>query len=81
MNSYAQPTTGLGTADRLDQIRLSPDQRRMARASVRQAEWIAEMLMHAIGGLRRLLEFLRRGISAPAHRRQVSAAAPEWRLP
>jgi hypothetical protein len=53
----------------------------MARASVRQAELIAEMLMRAIGGLRRLFESFRRGISAPAHRSQVSAATPEWRLP
>jgi len=42
-----QPANRLATTDRLDRIRMSPDERRMARASTRQAGSIAAMLIRA----------------------------------
>jgi hypothetical protein len=81
MKAYEPATNSLSTVARLDQIRMNPDARRMARASLRQAELIAEMLMRANEDLRHVFGFIGRGISALARRSKVSPVAPEWRLP
>jgi hypothetical protein len=81
MNPYGQATNNLGTADGLARIRMSPGKRRMARASMRQAELIVDLLMRANDDLRRVFGFVRRGINALARRSKVPAVAPEWRLP
>ena len=47
MKPCEQATNRLATADRLDRIRMSSDERRMARASTRQAGSIAAMLIRA----------------------------------
>jgi hypothetical protein len=78
---YEQETNSLGAGDRLDQIRLSPAERRMARASMRQAELIAEMLMRANKELRQVFGFVRRCSSSLARRSKASVASPEWKLP
>jgi hypothetical protein len=81
MKPSEQAANGSGTIDRLDRIRMSPDERRMARASMHQAELIADMLMRANEDLRHILGFIGRGIGALARRSKVSPAAPQWRLP
>jgi hypothetical protein len=81
MNPYDPATTSLGTGDRLDQIRLSPRQLRMALASMRQAELISELLMRAICDLRAVFGCVSRSVSALVRRNKVSAATPAWRLP
>lgn len=81
MKPYEQATNSLSAVDRLDQIGMSPDKRRMARASMRQAELIADMLIRANEDLRHVFGFIGRGISALPRRSKVSPLAPEWRLP
>jgi hypothetical protein len=74
-------TNSLSPGDCLDRIRMSPDQRRMARASMRQAELIVDMLMRANDDLRRIFGFIGHGIGAVARRGKLVPAAPEWRSP
>ena len=81
MNPYGPATNSRSTVDRLDQIRISADARRMARASVRQAEFVANMFIGANDALRHILALIGRGIGAVAHRSNARAATPEWRLP
>ena len=81
MKPYEQATNSLSTVDRLDQIRMSPDERRTARASMRQAELIADVLMRANEDLRHVFGLVGRAISALARRGKVSPAVAEWRLP
>ena len=81
MKSYQPASSGLSTADRLAQICMSSDKRRIARASMQQAEFIADMLMRANQDLRHLFGLLQRSIRGLWYRSKVPAAAPEWRLP
>jgi hypothetical protein len=60
MQAYEQAITRLATADRLDQIRMSPNERRTARGYLRQAELIANMpVSKARGTLIRQASWLR----------------------
>ena len=68
MKAYGRATLTPSSIDRLDQIRMSPDKRRIARASMRQAELIADVLVRANDGLRYVLGSIGRGISAVARR-------------
>ena len=77
MKPYEQATSSLSTLDQLDQIGMSPDRRRIARASMRQAEMIAETLMRAHADLRQVLGFVRRLVSPPARRSKLPAVRPE----
>lgn len=70
-------TNSSSMVDRLDQIRMSPHERRMARASLGQAELLADMLLRANEDLRRVFGLVTRGISALARRSKVPAATPE----
>ncbi len=81
MKPYEQATNSLSTVVRLDQIRMSPDKRRIARASMRQAELIANMLMRANDDLRRVFGLVGRAISALARRSKGSPVTAGWRLP
>jgi hypothetical protein len=81
MKPSEQAANGSSTIDRLDRIRMSPDERRIARASMLQAELIADLLMRANKDLRHVLGFIGRCIGALAHRSKVSPVAREWRLP
>lgn len=74
-------TRSLSVVDRLEQIRMSPSELRIARASLLQAELIADMLIRANDDLRRVFGFVGRGIGALARRNQVSPVAPKWRAP
>ena len=67
----------LGAFDRLDQIRISPDERRIARAYLLQGELLAELLMRANADFRRAFGFIGRGIGAFARRSKVGAVKPE----
>ena len=60
MQAYVQATNRLDTIDRLDQIRMNPNERRTARAYLRQAELIADMpVSKARGTLIRQASWLR----------------------
>jgi hypothetical protein len=74
-------TRSLSTVDRLYQIRMSPYDLRIARASLLQAELIADLLIRANDDLRRVFGFVGRGIGALARRNKVSPLAPKWRAP
>lgn len=67
--------------DCLDQIGMRPSQRRMARASLRQAELIVDMLIRANNDFCCVLGFVGRGIDALSRRNKVSQAAPKLRTP
>ena len=77
MKPYEQATNRLTTRDQLDQVRMSPGERRMARAYLRQAELLAEMLMRMGAELRRVFGVIGRGIGAVAGRGRVVAARPD----
>jgi hypothetical protein len=87
MQAYKPATSGLRTADRLDQdhldqINLSPDELRMVRASIMpQAALIADVLIRAHDALRHVLAFVGRGIGALAHRNKVTPLTPTSRAP
>jgi len=81
MKSYATATNSLSALDPLSEVRMRPDQRREARASMRQAEMLTDMLLRVNHDLRHALGFVWRGIVAAAQRSKSSASAPEWRLP
>jgi hypothetical protein len=71
----------LSTSDRLDQIWMRPDQRSMAKASLRKAELVIDMAFRATGVLRRVLASIGRSFSVLAHGSRASAVRPELRLP
>jgi hypothetical protein len=81
MKAYERATLTPSSIDRLDRIRMSPDKRRIARASMRQAELIADVLVRANDGLRYVLGSIGRGISAVARRSKSSPGIPKWRAP
>jgi hypothetical protein len=81
MKPYEPAAIGVSTVDRLDQISMSPNELRMARASMRQAELIVDMLIHAHDGLRHVVGSIGRGIGALARRNKVSPVAPTWQAP
>jgi len=81
MKSYERLTSTTSSVDRLDQTRMSPDQRRIARASMRHAESIADMFVRANDGRRYVLGSIGRGMSALARRSKSSPGIPKWRAP
>jgi hypothetical protein len=81
MKPYERLASMTSSVDRLDQIRMSPGKRRIARTSMRQAELIADMLMRANDGLRYVLVSIGRGIGAVARRSKSSPGMPKWRAP
>ncbi len=81
MKSYQPATRDLSTAHRLEQICMSSDKRRIARASMQQAEFIADLIMRANQDLRHVFGLLQRTIRGLWYRSKVSAVTPEWRLP
>jgi hypothetical protein len=81
MNPSDKAASRIGTIDRLGQVPMSPDQRRLARASLRQAELLADMLIRANEDLRKVFGILRRARVPIPRRSKVSPLAPESRLP
>ena len=81
MKAYERVTRTTSSVDRLDQIRMRPDKRRIAQASMRQAELIADMLVRANDGLRYVLGSIGRGIGALARRSKSTPGIPKWRAP
>lgn len=77
MKPYEHATNASATADHLDRISMRPDQRLVARATLRQAEMVAEMLMRAHADLSQIFGLVRRIVSAPAQRDKLSAVRPE----
>jgi hypothetical protein len=76
-----QTTSTLVGADSLDQIRMSPHDRRMAKITLGQAELIVAILIRAYQDLREVFELIGRGARALAHHSKASAKTPEFRLP
>ena len=77
MKPYEQATNRINTLDQLDQLHMSPGERRMARAYLRQAELIAAILMRADAELRAAFGYAGRGIGALVRRGKVPGARPE----
>ena len=77
MKPYEQATNSLSTLDRLDQIHMSPGERRMARAYLRQGELLADILMRVDADLRHVFGLVGRGIGAFARRSKVPVVTPE----
>jgi hypothetical protein len=77
MKPYERATNSSSTLDRLDQVRMSPGERRTAMAFLRQSELLAAMLMRVDADLRHLSWFVGRGIGAFARRSKVPAVTPE----
>jgi hypothetical protein len=77
MKPYEPATNRLNTLDQLDQVRMSPSERRMAKACLRQAALLAAMLIRLDPELRPVLGFAGHGIGALARRCKVRALTPE----
>lgn len=77
MKSYVQTRNSESTVDLLDRVRMSPGERQMARAYLRQAELLADTLMRVDAQLRHAFAFVGRGIVALAHRRKLSTVRPD----
>ena len=81
MKPYEQAITStsasVNTLEQLEQVRMSPGERRMARAYLRQSELFADMLMRAHAELRAAFGYAGRGIAALVRRGKVSAARAE----
>ncbi len=77
MKPYEQAINSVSTRYQLDQVRMSPDERRMARAYLRQAELLADVLMRVDAELRRVFGFVGRGMGAVARRSKAPAVTPE----
>jgi len=81
MKPYQQATSTLDSVESLDQIRMSPDARRMARVTLRQAELITAILIRTYQDLREVFGLIGHGARALAHHSKVTAKTPEFRLP
>lgn len=81
MKSHEQASNAMGADNGLAHVRMSPDQLRTAKATLRQAELIADTLIRANQDLHHTFAMMARGISAFTRHSKVSAAKPEWRLP
>ena len=77
MKPYEVAANSVSTLDQLHQIRMCPDERRMARAYLRQAELLADTIMRVNAHLRHAFGIVERGIGALAHRGRVSTVRPE----
>jgi len=77
MKTYERATLTSSSMDRLDEIAMSPDKRRIARASMRQAELIADVLVRANDGLRYVWGSIGRGVCAIARRSNSSPGIPK----
>ena len=77
MKPKEQLRNSVNTLDQLEQIRMSPGERRMARAYLLQSELLADMLMRADAKLRAAFGYAGRGIGAFVRRGKVPAARAE----
>jgi hypothetical protein len=77
MKSIEPAPNRLNTLDQLRQIRMGPNERRLAKAYLRQAELLADMFMWVDAELQRRLGFAGHGIGALARRSKVRALTPE----
>jgi glycosyltransferase involved in cell wall biosynthesis len=77
MKTYEQTANSLGTLHGLDLVRLSPGERRMAKAYLALAELLADMLVRTCAGLGRGFGLVGRGIAAFAQRSKVPVIAAE----
>jgi hypothetical protein len=75
MKPYEQAR--LSTLDQLDQVHMSPSERRMARAYLRQAELLADVLMRLDANIRHAFGVIGRGLGAVTSRGKISAASSE----
>lgn len=80
MTHYETESNNLSSIDRLDQVTMSADKRREARASMRQAELVVDGLMRASADFRQLFALTKRGIEALGLRGKISAVKPELKL-
>jgi hypothetical protein len=84
MKPFEEATNSLSILDRSDQVRIGPGERRMARAYLRQAGLLADILMRVYSVLRLVFEFVGHGIGTFARRSKASVVTPhrnEWSLP
>ena len=81
MKSHEQASNSMGADDGLAHVNMSPGQLRTARATLRQAELIADMLIRANQDFHQAFALIGRGLSALTRHSRVSAPKPEWRLP
>lgn len=77
MRPYQQSMDSVNTLEQLDQIRMSPGERRMARAYLRQSELLADLLLRADAELRAAFGYAGRGIAAFVRRGKAPAARAE----
>ena len=77
MKLCEQGTNSVSTLDQLDQIRMSPSERWRARAYLRRAEFLADILMRVDANLRHAIGFVGRGIGAFACRSKAPTVTPE----
>ena len=77
MRSDEQAANQLSTRDQLDQVRMRPGERQRARAYLRQAELLADMLLRVDATRCRILNFVGTAFGAVARRSKVRAATPE----
>jgi hypothetical protein len=84
MRPYEETTNSFNMLDRLDQIRMSPGERLMAKAYLRQGQLLADFLLRVGADLRRVFGFVARGFDAIARRKKASAISRErneWSMP
>ncbi len=77
MKPYEPATDRLSTLNQLDRIRMSPGERRTAKAYLRQAELLAAMLTRVDAELRHAIGFAGRGIAALSRRSRRPVARPQ----
>lgn len=77
MKPCEQATNTGRKLDRLEHINMTAQQRRIARASMHQAEMIIDMLMRAHADIQLVLGFVRRVIGSVARRGKLPAARSE----
>lgn len=77
MRPDEQAANHLSTRDQLDQVRMRPGERQRAKAYLRQAELLADMLLRVDVDLCRILNFVGTDIGAVARRSNVRAVTPE----
>jgi hypothetical protein len=80
MTHYESESNNLSSIDRLDQVTMSADKRRAARASMRQAELVVDGLMRASADFRQLFAMFKRGIDALGRRGRMPTVKPELKL-
>ena len=81
MQPFEPATSGVSTTDRLNNICVSPNELRMARASMRQAELIVDMFIRANDAFRHIFGYVGRSIGVLAQRNKVDPVARTWHAP